>query len=218
MDADITIGEATQILDPQMTASQVKALIAIAGIQPCGLRRTGKPGQPARTYPYAEVMDAHLEEAFRTSRQFDGNDWVASALLARQLIITDTAAGAIWWADGTRAETLLANHYGAICINGCVIPAHRVIWIAAEGEIPAGIQVNHINRLRWDNRRANLELVTLINNIRHGHGCPYLNTADEGRRSRVPLPPPPGEDIDQALIPRGGSLIRNGGVFRRAGH
>jgi hypothetical protein len=58
------------------------------------------------------------------------------------------------------------------------VPAHRVIWIAAEGPIPPGIQVNHLNKLRWDNRRVNLELVTYGNNVRHAHGMPYMSYHD----------------------------------------
>jgi hypothetical protein len=210
MDVALTITEIQPILDPVMSASQLRTLLVIAGIGPCGTKRTGAPGHPAAVYPAAEIMRAHLEEASRTARQFDGTDWIASALLARHLVRADAAAGAIWWQDGTRAEKLLPSFYGTVRSGPCQVPAHRVIWIAAEGEIPAGIQVNHINKRRWDNRRANLELVTHINNIWHAHGYPYLTTADEGRRSAVPLPPPEQPDGENQ------ALVRVGGAFRKA--
>lgn len=38
--------------------------------------------------------------------------------------------------------------------------AHRVAWILAHGGIPAGMQIDHINAMRDDNRRINLRIVT----------------------------------------------------------
>lgn len=37
-------------------------------------------------------------------------------------------------------------------------PAHRVVWIAVHGLIPARTVVRHHNRCRWDNRPSNLYL------------------------------------------------------------
>ena len=44
---------------------------------------------------------------------------------------------------------------------------HRIVWIAANGPIPDGLEINHRNGLRDDNRLANLELVTRSQNVRH---------------------------------------------------
>ena len=46
-------------------------------------------------------------------------------------------------------------------------PIHRVLWEAFNGRIPKGLEVNHINLNRQDNRLENLELVTHQQNIKH---------------------------------------------------
>ncbi len=53
--------------------------------------------------------------------------------------------------------------------NGKPRLAHRMIWESVHGPIPAGLEINHINGIRTDNRIANLELVTRSENIRHSH-------------------------------------------------
>lgn len=46
---------------------------------------------------------------------------------------------------------------------------HRVIWTIANGKIPDGMQINHKNGHRWDNRIENLELVTASENTTHAY-------------------------------------------------
>lgn len=45
--------------------------------------------------------------------------------------------------------------------------AHRVIWEHEHGPILAGLTINHLNGVKTDNRIANLECVTLTENMRH---------------------------------------------------
>lgn len=45
--------------------------------------------------------------------------------------------------------------------------AHRLIWMCCHDFIPIGLEINHINSIRSDNRIANLELVTPRQNNLH---------------------------------------------------
>ena len=47
------------------------------------------------------------------------------------------------------------------------VPAHRAVWRAFKGEIPKGIEINHKNGRRDDNRLDNLEAVTKSGNAIH---------------------------------------------------
>ena len=205
----ITRREAATVLDPAMTEQQVAALIAIAGIEPLGTRSTGRKGRPAYLYDHDAITQAHAAEVARTSKQFTDNDWIAAALLGRGLIVADTEAGTLHWPDGTRAETMATDIYGVVVVGPEKVMAHRVIWIAAEGEIPHGVQINHLNRLRWDNRRVNLELVTWMENIRHADGKPYLTHPEAviELANHVPM-------VRNVAAPAE-SLMRAGGAFRR---
>jgi hypothetical protein len=60
--------------------------------------------------------------------------------------------------------------------------AHRVIWEHAHGSIPEGMQVNHINGVKHDNRITNLELVTPAGNMQHAYAT-GLSTPMSGIRN-----------------------------------
>jgi hypothetical protein len=51
----------------------------------------------------------------------------------------------------------------------CHVQAHCLLWTLLHGPIPAGMQVNHKNLDKKDNRPDNLELVTGSGNIRHSY-------------------------------------------------
>lgn len=55
--------------------------------------------------------------------------------------------------------------------------AHRLVWIAFVGPIPEGLEINHIDGDRDNNRLENLELVTRSGNMAHcfQHLNPSLN-------------------------------------------
>src|SRR5258707_902676 len=211
-DVEVTYAEAADLLSP-LTSRQIITLIFIAGIESCGSRRTGHRGRPPLLFDLAEIQRAHAEEVARTSGQFTSNDWIASALLARNLVRADTDAGEIWWPDGTRAERPDAGFYGLVPAGpaGECVAAHRLIWIAADGEIPPAMQVNHRNSLHWDNRRANLELVSFGNNIRHHYGHDYLTYHDAG--SQLPGAERPADAETLAARTELGGTRRAGGAL-----
>lgn len=47
---------------------------------------------------------------------------------------------------------------------------HRIVWEAFNGPIPEGMQVNHINEDKTDNRLENLNLMTRKENVNWGTG------------------------------------------------
>lgn len=45
---------------------------------------------------------------------------------------------------------------------------HRLVWIAFNGPIPEGMQINHLNEIKSDNRLENLSLCTAMENTNYG--------------------------------------------------
>lgn len=66
------------------------------------------------------------------------------------------------------------NHRGyyqvELCKNSKVrfYSVHRLVWLAFNGQIPEGLQVNHINEIKTDNRLENLNLMTPKENTNWG--------------------------------------------------
>lgn len=75
-----------------------------------------------------------------------------------------------------RRDRILAarKHKGylqlSLCKNGesKTYAVHRLVWIAFNGPIPEGYEVNHLNERPWDNRLENLNLMTRKENINWG--------------------------------------------------
>ena len=68
---------------------------------------------------------------------------------------------------GQRAGRILNVGYRQIVINYNEYMEHRLIWIYFNGDIPDGLQIDHINRVKDDNRIENLEWVTTSENMIH---------------------------------------------------
>ena len=106
-------------------------------------------------------------------------DRLALALVQQGKLIVDPEFGTIYRDSGRRAERL-CDGYGTVEVTSHrsqrrYALAHRVIWTFVHGLIPEGLQVNHRNQLRWDNRLANLKLVTATGNVNHARGHRYEN-------------------------------------------
>ena len=54
--------------------------------------------------------------------------------------------------------------YSFITVDGKKRYAHRVVWESAHGPIPDGMQIDHINGIKNDNRLENLRCVTVQQN------------------------------------------------------
>lgn len=59
------------------------------------------------------------------------------------------------------------GNYRLISIDNREYSIHRLVMLAFVGPCPRGIEVNHKNRKRYDNRFSNLEYVTHRENIQH---------------------------------------------------
>lgn len=54
-----TIEDAVALLHPPLTAAEVREMIDLLHLQPCGSRRTGRRGRPAPTYDPTVLQHAH---------------------------------------------------------------------------------------------------------------------------------------------------------------
>lgn len=89
-----------------------------------------------------------------------------------------------------RIQVLVQNYsrkypYLLLCKDGKIKThlVHRLVWEAFNGPIPDGMQVNHINEVKTDNRLENLNLMTPKENINWGTGIERRCNARWGRIS-----------------------------------
>ena len=86
------------------------------------------------------------------------------------------------------------NHNGyyrvGLCKNSKIrfYMVHRLVWIAFNGQIPEGYEVNHINEVKSNNRLSNLNLMTRKENINWGTGIERMTKKlINGKCSKVVL-------------------------------
>ena len=68
---------------------------------------------------------------------------------------------------GSIAGTVNAGGYIQVKLNGRLYYAHRIIWEMHNGQIPDGMEIDHINHNKADNRIENLRLVRHKNNTKN---------------------------------------------------
>ena len=68
---------------------------------------------------------------------------------------------------GSPRKTGSGKGYVMVSLADGVFYGHRLAWEIVYGEIPEGMQIDHINGIRDDNRIANLRFVTIDDNMRN---------------------------------------------------
>ena len=93
----------------------------------------------------------------------------------RELLSYDPETGIFTWRRGNGKRTDIAgktagfdcNGYKYLCVDYQKYPAHRVAWFFVHGRWPNG-EIDHINRVRNDNRMSNLREATHVQNTYNG--------------------------------------------------
>ena len=86
----------------------------------------------------------------------------------------DTEKGLVFSNKSNTTEkplgAITAKGYSRVCLSvqGKQVHAmkHRIIWIAAYGSVPKGMQIDHVNGTKSDNRLANLDCVSGDENMK----------------------------------------------------
>jgi hypothetical protein len=94
--------------------------------------------------------------------------------ILKSLLTYDPETGVFTWrvSRGTRCAGSLAGAnsqgYIRIKLSGVQYMAHRLAWLYVNGNLPT-LEIDHINRLRNDNRIENLRLATHSQNTRNAN-------------------------------------------------
>ena len=85
----------------------------------------------------------------------------------RRMLRYDAISGELFWIAGKRvgkrAGYVNADGYVKVHVNGKAVPAQKIAWVLAYGFEPNGI-VDHEDRVRSNNRLANLRIATASQN------------------------------------------------------
>lgn len=98
------------------------------------------------------VTQSELQELLH----YDPNTGVFTNIKARAGVRFGATAGCLNKGTG----------YWGICVNNKIYPAHRLAWLYMHGQFPSD-EIDHINRVRNDNRICNLRLATRLENMQN---------------------------------------------------
>ena len=89
----------------------------------------------------------------------------------KTLVKYDSNTGIFTWnksrkgaKSGDKVGTISANGYCQACLNYKKYYLHRLAWLYEYGEMPIS-EIDHINRIKTDNRICNLRLATRSENL-----------------------------------------------------
>lgn len=93
----------------------------------------------------------------------------------REVFDYDPNSGVLFWKKrtsnrvkvGSAAVCPSGNGYLKVRLDSVLYYAHRVAYAIANGAIPDGAEIDHINGVRNDNRLCNLRLVSPMDNRRN---------------------------------------------------
>jgi hypothetical protein len=124
------------------------------------------------------VNDAYAPELLRSLFLYDPVTGRLCHKANRRRVKAGSYADSTRRADGYRQVALRLDG------KQYQLKAHRVAWILEHGAIPDGLQVDHINGIREDNRLCNLRLVTQRENDqnrRKARGIAGIRAVANGR-------------------------------------
>lgn len=79
----------------------------------------------------------------------------------------DVEKGEITTVKGTNGSICTSTGYRRIKVNGRTLQVHQILAVAIFGDDCVGMQVNHLDGDKLNNKRVNLEICTQIENLEH---------------------------------------------------
>lgn len=119
-----------------------------------------------------------------------------AAVIEHRGLRVDAEAGVIYGRRGRPVGSCDSSGYLQIDLRSRgegMVSAHRFIFEAARGPIPADREINHRNGVKTDNRIDNLELVTHAENVRHAYRTGLKSNAGERHPSHKLTAPQVGD-------------------------
>lgn len=90
--------------------------------------------------------------------------------LLHKMFIYDEIEGGLYWKQPSRGRTIgrrfgMDDGYRKGYIKGTNYREHTLVWIYHNGSIPVGLEIDHKNQIKDDNRIENLRVGTHAQNL-----------------------------------------------------